>query len=257
VAHYALFFSGADAPDDSLLDRAGLGPLRNTGVPIHWHRVLRDGPDGHDGMICCWYAGSRDRDADPSNHASMLWYPAKPDKTRSLDAGRFWYGYDPARPPVPHDLALPRRYPGYDIECADGHRWHIPAAIKLPHEHGLNGSGEWERRIARQYQAFFDRAMQYGVHIFSQMDAAEVYKAAHPEMQDSDILASVTLEEADKHCCDALMLNYRLTPEIIDFLGLLNDTAMFAIISATIDLPQIHEIVAQKKTGSHVAIRVG
>jgi len=252
-----LFFPGATAPDDALLDKVGLHSLRNTGVPVFWHEIMRDGPDGGAGMICCWYTGDRSRDADPSQHQAMLWFPAKPDKSRSLESGRFFYGYDPSRPPTPRDLALPKRYIGYDIECADGGQWHIPAAIKLPHEHGINAEGEWERRVARQYQAFFERAMGYGVEIFGQVDAAEVIKAAHPEMKDDDIIASITLEDADSHCCTALALNYRVTPEIIDFLGLLNDTAMFAIISATIDLPQIREVISQKKTRSLVGIPVG
>lgn len=252
-----LFVPGEDSPDDALLDRIGLPSLRNTGVPIHWHGVLRDGPDGGAGMICCWMSGHRGRDADPGAHQSMLWTPAKPDKSRLLSGGRFYFGINPSSPPSPKDLALPKRFPGYEVQCADGNEWHVPSAIKLPHEHGINTDGEWERRVARRYKAFFDRAMQYGVDIFGQVDAAEVLRAAHPELADDDVIGSITLEGVDSHCCEALALNYRVTPEIVDFLGLLDDVAMFAIISATIDLPQIHEVIAQKKTRSRVDIPVG
>lgn len=257
MAHYMLFFPGSQDPDDAQLATAGLGGLVNTGVPIHWHQVLRGGPDGHDGMICCWCTGDPSRDADAGQHANCLWQPAKADRLRGLAAGRFYYGFNPASPPTPRDLALPKRYPGYDVEFADGSVWHIPAAIKLPHEHGINEDGVWERRVARRYLEFYDRSMEYGVQIFGQMDAAEVIRAANPDMPDDASLGSLTLEDADKHCCIALALNYRVTPEIVDYLGILDDVAMFAAISATIDLPQISEVLNQKKTQSRVAIRVG
>ena len=135
---------------------------------------MRGGPDGKDGMICGWYTGDPSRDADAGQHTNMLWIPAKADRLRDLAAGRYFYGYNPAAPPTPRDLAFPKRYPGYDVTFADGSVWHVPAAIKLPHEHGINEDGVWERRIARQYRAFYDRAMEYGIEIFGQVDAAEV-----------------------------------------------------------------------------------
>jgi hypothetical protein len=256
VAHYLIYIPRLAEPDDSQLEKVGLAALRNSGCPIHGTAVRQLGPDDGDGMIFSWVHGDA-RDCDPHRHAQLEWTPAKLNKAKGLKEGRYWFGVDPASRPTADDLQLPHIHPGHDVRCADNNFWHIPAAARMPHCHGMNADGEWERRIARQYEKFYTRAMRYGVELFSEIDAFEAVKQTMPEMQDSDHAVSVELDDTDKHCCSALALNYRLTPEIIDLLGLLDDATMIAIISATLDLPEIKEVLNQKKRYSPVGIPVG
>lgn len=256
MAHYLIYIPRLNEPDDNALTKAGLGGLRNTGRPIHWHAIRALGPDDGNGMIAAWMHGDQ-RDCDPNRHAHMEWTPAKPDKSRDLAEGRYWFGVDPQSRPTPECLALPHRFRGHDVRCADGNRWHIPAAARLPHCHGLNAEGEWERRVAKQYETFYQRAMRYGVELFSEIDAFQAIQETVPEMKETDHAATVELDDTDKHCCAALAMNHRLTPDVIDMLGLLDDATMIAIISATLDLPEIQEVLDQKKRYSPVGIPVG
>jgi hypothetical protein len=257
MAHYLLFFPGANEPDDNLIGSVGLGSLMNSGLPTHWHRVLAGGPGGSDGMICTWMRGNRSTDPDPGQHKNFEWTPALEDRSRGLSANRFWFGIDPSNRPTPACLALPRRFPGHDVACADGNQWHIPAAVKLPHCHGMNESGEWERKIAARYKQFYDRSIAYGIAIYNEVDAVEALKMVNPDIADNEHVATINLNDADVHCCQALAINYRITPEIVDFLGLLDDSVMIGIISSTMDLPEIREVLSQKKSYCPVGIPVG
>jgi hypothetical protein len=248
--HYLIYIPGAEEPNDNLLDSVGQGKLKSTGLPVNWTRIIQGGPDGKQGMIASWH--NRDeRDADPMQHREFEWTPAR--KLRDLEEGRFWLGVSKDSPVTPHDLELPTRFNGHIVACADGNNWHIPSASRLPHMHGLNESGEWERRVQNKYREFHDNAKAYGTQLFAEVDAVAML-----ETKDEDRpVATVELNDTDKHCCTALMLNYRLTPEIIDLLGILDDDSMVAIISATMDLPDILKVLGQKKRSCPVGIPVG
>src|SRR4051812_6749532 len=92
---------------------------------------------------------------------------------------------------------------GGDVELDDGNAWHFPTARLLPHRLGLGAP-----KIKDRYKPFFDQAQKI-------IDEWLCEK-------DGNYLWSITNEQGFAFACQALAINYRLTPAIADLLGLVS-----------------------------------
>lgn len=258
MAHYSIYVPGARGASDDHLRRVGLEGLAERGG-TQWTEVIGRGPDGGIGSIATW---------TPTNnpeHDPLLgyypdrqeWRPAEADAERGLEEGRYWFGFEPDRPPSPADLAYQQQIFGARVQLADGQAWIVPFASRLPHRHKLT-SGKWGRVVKEQYRDFFERCQRNAEVIFTVLDLQDFMVGRRAVAEASDELVKITIDDGARLCCDALAINYRLTPEIIDMLGLLDDRSMIAIIWTTIEMQDIVDVRDQKKTAEEfVTIPVG
>lgn len=246
MASYSIYFPGATGANPSHFDRVGLPGISDN---AQFADVLQHGPDNGRGLLATWQRGDPATDATLGVHAGLRWKEAKPDEARGLAKGRFWIGIDSAKPVRPEDLERPKteRINGHWRRLDDGNRWMIPAVPCLPHTMGLHpDTGAFAARVGDEHAAFAARAMSYAVEMFRALDALGPLLDVRPDMAQHEGLV-VTIEDAWSHACEALAINYRVTPEIVDALELLDKQAMLNVIMATFDYHAVVECVQLKK----------
>lgn len=245
MAGYVLHFPGRRG-SNQLLQELGLAALLADCGPDWWDGP---GPEGQHGSICGWGLGL---DGGPLMSTAREWQPLPGNAECGRKHGDVWLGLEVARPLLPRDIARRETTPGYDLLLADKRIWHCPAAANLPHQHRLNPAGEYERTIAQRHQAMWERSQSYAGQFFRAIDALEAMKAKGiPDPPAVDF----TCEESFAYCCQCLALNYRLTPEIVSLLGLIDDEAMRNVIKSSINLPVLITFGQKKK--SCITIPVG
>jgi hypothetical protein len=226
VASYLLYLPDCKGADPSHLDRRGLGELRADRSP-EFAECFSFGQ----GSLAYWHQ----KGVAPVLDTSLY------DWTRGKG---FSLGVLTGQRVTPDDVQRDTVRPGYWITCADGQRWQIPAAAKLPHRHGLNADGEHTREVVAQYRDYWDKSEQYAIQMFKAIDQLEIL-AAHQKVTEETV--EFTLAETWDFACRALSINYRLTPEMVSMLGLIDDDAMSGIVKAAIDLPCLIEVKKEKK----------
>ena len=254
--HYSLFFPDRVGSNEEHFTQVGLDKLRGTGA--QFVDLRGRGPGGKSGVYVTWQP-FRDAQLDPplDYDPSWNWVPAKGSEAKKLEPERYWFGFNPNEQPHPVDLRFQEQQPGYLIELRDGNSWVIPAAPRLTsYDVGLNDKGEVEQWHQPQHQLFCERASELTRDIFSALDLVDVVRDAGDDDLDRTPVP-MDIHGAWEHCCEALGMNYRVTPEMIDHLGLFDSSNMARVLCATIDLPQIQEVRDQKKTHQPVVIHVG
>ena len=238
---FAIYIPNKTGAKPEHLDDVGLSLLRRDRCP-EFADLVAGTPDGGRGIIGLWRTLSDNGGFAASGYR---WTPAKADKSRGLAAKRFFVGI-PTGGIRPQEIERKPTYRGYAIPLADGQRWVIPPAVSLPHKHGLDEEGTPTRVIEDAWLGYWDRSEKFAVEFFAAVDRLG---AGATETK-------FTLADAWSFACEALSINYRLSPEIIDALGLLNDDAIRNIIKAAIDLPVLIDAENQKKT-EEITIPVG
>jgi hypothetical protein len=227
MAGFVLFIPKVTGANPQHVARVGLGELLADGAPEFADCT---GPENARGVVCGWRTGNAD--SDPAlSPVGLTWTPAKADKRRGLKAKRFWIGVDPSRPLRPEDIERKTQYDGYAVKLADGNLWHIPAAVNLPHKAGLNDDGEFCRVIANRWRPFYEASQRHAAIILAA--CGELLTTAKPKGK----FIPVTIAESFAFCCDALAINYRLTPELVDAFGLLDDPSQSNVVKAAVNLP--------------------
>ena len=125
----------------------------------------------------------------------------------------------------------------------------------MPHEYGLNDDGELARQVQAEFADYWQQSEQYAVQFFKAIDLLETLRAA--KGGDPEEVIEFTLADTWAFCCRALSINYRVTPEIADFLGLLADGPMRDVCKAAIELPVLLDVNREKKKADVVGIPVG
>jgi hypothetical protein len=251
---YVLYLPNRQGADPLHLAAVGLDDLASDKGP-EFSDCFEGGPDGGRGLLVAWRTGDIKRDP-PLDARKFTWQAAKADTARGLAAERFYFGVVAGENVTPADIARRDSVAGYPVTLKDGQIWRIPAAQHLPHRHGLGNDGRYSRQVEDRYADFWQQSEGYAVEFFRALDQLDLLKAARKIPAGAEDAVSFTLEDAWNYCCRALAINYRVTPEIVDFLGLLDDAAMRNVIKATIDLIAILETRDQKKT-DELLIAVG
>lgn len=230
MAHYVLHFPNETNATPALLEQHGLQALLEC-----CSFSIDRGEGGKQGVLLSWYG----IDDMPGPMVQRTW--------TKLPGKEIWMGVEAGRPVVPRDLQKKQPTPGYVLPLADGKQWHCPALRNVSHVHKLNGLGQYERTVAPEYVSLWDISQEYAAQFFQavdMLDAAKRNGIAEPTHVD------FTCAESFDFCCQCLALNYRLTPEIISVLNLIDDDAMRNIIKAAIDLPVLLDFNEKKKTSS-------
>lgn len=239
MAHYVLHFPEQNQPAEPLLERFGLGALLTDGGQ-EWRPET--GHDGKAGALVLWHVGKPDGGA--LDKVPYNWRPL-PGNASGRNEGDVWLGVEVERPLVPKDILRPHGafVRGYDWELNDGQTWHLPALCNLPHVHGLNRFGQYERKVVEELAALWEMSREYAAQYFEAFGMLEEAKKVNPTPPDVEF----DCEDGYDFCCKCLALNYRLTPEIISVLGLVGDRAFQNIIAAAVDLPVLLKLNDKKK----------
>lgn len=160
------------------------------------------GPDGEGGTLFGWQAPGRSRLHYKASE--QTWIPAAPKG--DLLAGRYWVGVWNDSPPTEGDLRRPYRYGGKEFPLA-GQSWLLPYPKELPHDLRFADDGTWKFVVQRRYHDYYVRCLGW------------------IEQAGSESGCRFTVEDAIWVAVEALSINYRLTPELISHMRLLDDAA--------------------------------
>lgn len=238
MASYLLFLPNCKGADPAQLDRCGLADLRSDRSPEFAEYL---GGQLGSGNLAYWPHGGMSPNLDCSLYD---WTKLK----------NFSIGVLKGQQVIPDDIQREPVRSGYWVLMADGQRWQIPAASKLPHKHGLDESGEHTREVANQFKDYWDKSQQFAVQFFQALDAVDILRQSNPRMPIDDPQETFSLADTWNFCCRALSINYRLTPEITSHLGLFDDDAMCNTVKAAIDLTHILECKADVKKKDELTI---
>jgi hypothetical protein len=230
MAHYVLHFPNENNAAPALLERHGLQSLAE-----NCSYSVDRGEGGRQGVMLSWFG----IDDMPGPTVQRTW--------TQLPGKECWMGVEIGRPVTPKDLARKAQTPGYVLPLADGKQWHCPALRNVSHVHKLNGLGQYERTVAPEYTDLWDMSQEYAGQFFQAVDMLD---AAKRNGINSPTHVDFTCEESFAFCCQCLALNYRVTPEIVSVLGLIDDDAMRNIIKSAIDLPVLLDFSEKKKAPS-------
>lgn len=248
MASYQIYLPGVRGSDPNHLRRAGLEAL--LGEPgLTFHDVLEHGPDGGFG-VCAWWDDPLDADRRPTMpgiHPELQTILPEPSEARGQrsevgdqnqtpntehQTPRWYLVYETARPPRPEDLQRSKMQQGGDVVLEDGQAWHFPTARLLPHLLGLG-----QPRIKDRYKPFFDLAQKIINEWLMEKDGNYIW--------------NITNAQGFDLACEALAINYRMTPAIAHLLGLVSSEQLGPIadvVTEGLALRRVYELAQQKKT---------
>lgn len=224
------------------LNALGLGELLADAHP-EWGEVPA-GPGEAAGCMC----------RIPDSRPYRFGYDADNQTWKVASNGMYWLGFENASRPGPEDLKLDEQIAGHAVTLGDGRDWLIPVGRLFLAERApitklhLNGDGGWVSGEA------IDRLR--GI----EADAMRIWENFHLALVESeqtgrDAVLVMDATELAELAVRALRLNYRVGPDEIDMLELLDSRNVDAVARAVIDWPTIEGLIAyQKKTGALTAM---
>ena len=241
----SIFVPGLNTPNPEKLTEVGLAGLTAKGESGPEAIRVHSGPDERTGMMFLWRQPGVEISHSPSNKRWLPWRE---------DAGSppSWYlgleqEFDPGQLARPKQIAGPHVVMGEFLGAA--YSWQIPSADQLPMKHRLI-AGAWRRVVVgelKEYADACDRMRAVACEacgLLAELDAMDSGAAQHD--------VQFRFDEADVFVCQALAINYRVTPEIVDMLDLINDETMVRAIFAAIDLPNVVRAVQSGEEQEHM-----
>lgn len=247
--HYQIYLPGKRTGDGEYLEAAGLGHLR--GGEEYWETST--GPDGTGGMIVTWplddpgylfgyYPDEQEWLVGPNGKpkAESGWQQSKDLEPLSASGSPLYYcGFWGGRPPTPLELGKPPGVPGMEIMLGDGNRWVVPVAELLPKD-VIFKAGSPQAVVKQQFEKFWDESTRW-VGWFLEAD---------PERE----IPESFIPDLFEYVLRALSLNYRIVPELVTQLRLLDYQTIFASVAATLHKPAIDDVELEKKTADLVEL---
>lgn len=233
VSSYVIYLPGKQGANPEHLAAVGLGELAKERSP-EFADCLDGTPDGSRGLLAAWRTGDTANDP-PFDPRAFEWQPAKADSTRGLEAARFWFGVERGKKVAPATLARRESIAGYPVELADGQVWRVACLDKLPRKLSLNDRGRFVATVKPEHLGLVSQGEQFALQFFHAVGEIELLMASKPHL-DPNAMVEFTLENAADFAVDILKLNYRLTSEVADFLGILDQQAIIDIVKVSIEL---------------------
>lgn len=242
---YQVYFPGRGPIGKDCLEAAGIGMM--SGVEgEQWNEVL-SGPEGYGyGRIVSWVG--ENSEVPMSCPAGWKWTPYEDEE----GGVRFLIGVNPNDMPSHKDMLLTSFTPGHFVVFSNDQELVVPIAEKLEAKHRIV-EGKWVRKVSSKYESFYLQAERIWEDVAVALDVGGLV-----EMNDDDRPAHVpiTIDIADNFVCDALAINYRLFPEAIDALGLIDDTSIARVVISVLDVSDIISVRDDKKKEGYVDIPV-
>lgn len=171
------------------------------------------GPDGAGGVIVAWRKPGQTRMG--FQPVEQKWIPAV--GRGDLLPRRYWLGVWTHFPPAPSDLARTYQQPGMSIVFGNGHAWLLPKPQELDAQMRLADDGTWRFEPQRQFHQFWIEFLRWGEFFL--------------KVQEGD---EIDFGQAAAFVLQALQINYRLVPELVNELDLFSThsvkEALFAVL---------------------------
>lgn len=226
--HFTIFIPHAATQKPPTLGSVGLGHLE---ANSNRQDVLDRGPDGGPGSLFSWCV--RSTVYEPQN---WDFYPAAPlmdEQGIEWAHGRYWVGMKKGDPPRPSELQRHRIFEGPLVVLADGFPWMVAAGARLPHVYRLNlTSGEVEPQVRREFADYFRKTQEWFLQAMFQN------------------VTTLTRQEVNSwwgKCVEALSMNYRLVPEVVSVLDLIESPHMLQVAKATVEGYEIELVEEELK----------
>jgi hypothetical protein len=236
IRRFLYFLPGVPGCNPAMLrDRGLLGRFRKFGGGMLEHSISEclKGPGGGSGCIVT---------AGPGG-AEYL-----PERQRWLEGEKFWVGIEDASfPPRPQDLEREAGIDGYELELLDNNVWRVPLV------HAWDEKRAQHRPNLPQVMAPVIESGNTRMQIRVQAEFEAVHELAGRIFQAFAGQATVSLETLFSDAAAILGVNYRIGPEEIGLLGLLNESLAARVLALSIDLPRI-EAQAQALAGQGLVV---
>lgn len=210
-----------------------------------------NGPDGGPGVVVALEAGAlNDAPIAAYRPDKQTWVGVNAETPKRQNAEmekpkpgppRYWIGWETARPPTPADLQHRALRDGHDVRLADGHLWRVPV-VRQPLAHFGDAAPGWparlslngdDRRLARRVDPAYLDAWAMTQRLWN------VYIGA---ATDAEVCDEVTLFRV---AAAALGLNYRVSADEVDALGLFTNENLAEVVHAMLDVPRLLRIQAE------------
>lgn len=210
--HFQLYFPGVTREDHALLEAIQPGLSAKTS----WFKQDR-GPDGGSGMHVSWDGSMYVQDA-------CRWVPAAADPEHELAMGRYLLGVPVAKPCTPRELAWWKEVKGPAVRLGDENEWVIPSAGRLPQALKRDPeTGNMVSSVKAIFEPFYSEACDWYVRLLDADNSVEA--------------------PADywRYALLALRFNYRMPPELMSELELIDSQTFLHLVLATLDGLQLRD----------------
>lgn len=187
------------------------------------------GPDGTHGTWHFWIDGGRP--------VMNLTYCPRIQKWTQIGQ-QLWIGVERDNPVTPDGISRLQRYVSMTVMLADKQQWEIPVTARLPRTWGVGLDGSFTRQVRPEFRDYCE------------MSEAVWNDIVLGKSEDGE---RVQIPRAWEYCCRALALNYRVSPEIVSYLGLIDDTVVGQVLGASVELDTIVEVADLKKNSEDTA----
>lgn len=224
--HFLIYIPGPFNGSKEEFERVGITDLGDDGS--HTITQTDNGPDGKSGTLLGWeMTGGIEAVVPHYQPGLQTWAPAAQDElNEELKEGRYWYGLYKDRPVTPKKLKRKTKYLSAEITLCDGNEWLVPIAEHLPHVWTPRG-----RVIKDRFEHYSKLAQRY----------LDIYAGF------SKVDEGLLLKEGWDFVCLGLALNYRITPDVIGGLKLIDDTTFSVFAMAAVELDVLKIIEDEKK----------
>lgn len=189
------------------------------------------GPGGTAGQLLAWID-----DAAAVQAEQVGYFPPQPGQTPRQTwlpgaNGRYWVGWQNDLPPTPANLQRRTLVDGPVTTLGDGQEWQLIAAANLPQQARLV-EGKWAWAPQTRFASFVERS-------------AWAFDVARQALEAERAIPL----EAVEYALGVLSWNYRIVPEVADWLGLFTAETLLRTLVLTTDVNRLREIVLQLKKG--------
>ena len=198
------------------MESVGLGELAH-GVDV----LPSDGPDGGGVMIGWLDSTNADARYLPDE---QTWVPASTQWGGEL--GRYWVGLWNDSPPTENELRRPDHRRGAQIKLGNGEHWSVATPNTIQHFPHFDAEG----KLAQVPDAQFN-------WLTTDLDKFKASRITQNEDDPTSVFVSFDFEEDFDFICRLLQVNYRVTPEVIAQMKLLDVDAIREMIAALMDHP--------------------
>ena len=232
MAGYLLFIPGAspNAQSRDLLADVGLAQLADDDVADALPCTV--GPSGSGGVVLSWQM---------KLGAPRFGYFPDQQEWTALAGGAWWLGTERESPITPADVSRQRLYASLTAVLRDGNEWRVPIVSELPQLWGCDEKGGLVRRPSPEFAGLIDLGTRAYQSLLRALDT----------VGDDGVAAAVP--EAWDLIGQALALNYRLCPEIIAHLRLIDDSNFARLLLAAAEPAVIRAVTGIELSGQQLA----
>jgi hypothetical protein len=223
---YLLFFPNATSQSKATFQAVGLEKIAGN---EKWFTSPVT-PSDEPGLFCTW-----GDPRNPSNGVAVVYDPAR--QTWRKMPGGYWLGVQNDRKPNPAGLARPSSIKGYAMPMGDGNEYVLPNVMQLPAVYDIDETGDEVRRTRDEWRHIEDRAM------WALGTLADHFHKG------------VLLPEklCRMYVAEMLSVNYRLVPEMVYALGLLDSDCWIGAMGATVDREKLLNLKTEINAGESAA----